>query len=142
MGRPRKVLRPSPDMSSFGIWLVVQMNKSNITILDIVNNVGISYSVIYAWIRGDTTPRILNLIEVCEMLSRKTNTLPYNLMSDAIFTFPEAIYAHQRYIKRNPSTTTDDPTTQDCVIESKKGVTYTDHNIFSCDPDKNCNKVE
>src|SRR5210317_535053 len=103
MGRPRKKLLPSPDMSSFGIWLVTQMNANHITIKDIVDDVGISYSVVYSWIRGDTSPRLLNLIEVCDMLSRQSDVRPFDLLSECIVTFPQAVYAQQRWAKRNRS---------------------------------------
>ena len=93
MGRHRKRLTPTDKMSSFGIWLVTHMNQSNLTVLDLVEQIGISYSVIYSWIRGNTTPRILNLIEVCDTLSQHSGTRPFDLLSEAIIVFPEAVCA-------------------------------------------------
>ena len=100
MGRPRKKLLPSTDMSSFGIWLVTEMNESQLHLLDIVEQVGISYSVVYSWIRGDSNPRLVNLIEVCDVMSQQTNKPPFDLLSTAILCFPEAVYAQKRWAKR------------------------------------------
>lgn len=101
MGRPRKKLLPSPDQSSFGIWLVTQMNANHLAIKDVVDAVGISYSVLYSWVRGDTSPRLLNLIEVVDLLSQHSERRPFDLLSEAIITFPEAVYAQKRWTKRN-----------------------------------------
>jgi hypothetical protein len=79
------------------------MNAAHLHLLDLVEQVGISYSVVYSWIRGDSSPRILNLIEVCDAISQQTDIRPFDLLSEAILTFDEAVYAQQRWYKRNRS---------------------------------------
>lgn len=101
-GRPPKILKPSPDMCSFGIWLTSYMSKWKISQADVCSQLGISYSVLRSWIYGDHNPRVVNLIEVCDMLSRYEEDQPLHLLSQAIMTFDAAVYAQRRWLKRNP----------------------------------------
>lgn len=105
-GRPPKILKPSAKMSSFGIWFTTHMSMFNISQADVCNHIGISYSVLRSWIYGDHNPRVVNLIEVCDMLSRYNNQQPMHILSDAIMTFDEAVWAQSRWIKRNPKKAT------------------------------------
>lgn len=101
-GRPGKRLQPSPDMSSFGIWLVIQMNECGFIMADIHRELGTAYSCIKDWIYGKTYPRITHLIELCDLISRYNEVQPMYLLSEAIFTFDESVYAQKRWIQRNP----------------------------------------
>ena len=103
MGRKSITVKPSPDMSSFGIWLTSHMSQHNIAMVDLHREVGCSYSVINNWINGDTVPRIDNLIMLCEVISIYGGQSPLDLMSAAISTFESMVGAVRRYHKRHPS---------------------------------------
>ena len=102
-GRPGIRLQPSPEMSSFGIWLVTQMNECGFIMADIHRELGTAYSCIKDWIYGRTYPRITHLIEICDLISRQTEVQPMQLLSTAIYTFDESMYAQRRWVECNPA---------------------------------------
>jgi predicted transcriptional regulator len=103
MGRKCKQIKPSLEYCSFGIWLATHMSQSNILLIDLHNEIGIAYSVVYSWLRGDSIPRLNHLIEVCEVISKYNGQSPLDLMSAALSNFDEMIGAVRRYHKRHPS---------------------------------------
>ena len=117
MGRKKTLTKPSPDQSSFGIWLTSHLHANHVSVSDTSSGAGPSMGVIYSWIRGDTEPRIGSLIEVCEFISLQSDIPPLELLSDAIVQFPEAHNAQRRYYKRVKPKETYNPILQGLRLE-------------------------
>src|SRR5210317_1069178 len=65
MASGQQMRRPSPEMSSFGIWITSLMIKHEMSLADMDRATGISDRKIRAWINGDSFPKVDNMLMEC-----------------------------------------------------------------------------
>ena len=71
MASGQQMRRPSPEMSSFGIWITSLMIKHEMSLADMDRATGISDRTIRAWINGASYPKVVNMLAIAEVLSIK-----------------------------------------------------------------------
>jgi len=96
-GRPKSIITPKKEYCAFGQWLGKYCQRYNIAKVDIYDELGTSYDVIKSWLNGAHNPRVVNLIQICEIISKRSSIHPMILLDEAILTFGEMIGAVKRH---------------------------------------------
>jgi len=107
LGRKKEIISPNEFYSDFGNWIAKYCTEYSLGKVDINNQLGTSYSVIDGWLYGDTAPRVLGLIELCQVFSRLSNRSPLILLAEAMSTFPEMALAVKYWNQQNNVNTVD-----------------------------------
>ena len=96
-GRPKSIITSKKEYCAFGKWLGRYCERYSIAKVDIYNELGTSYDVIKSWLIGAHNPRVVNLIQICEIISKRSSIHPMILLDEAILTFGEMIGAVKRH---------------------------------------------
>ena len=99
-GRRTPQIKPSPDQSSFGIWLTSYLSKHKLSIMDLARLTGPSDRAIRDWIDGLNFPKFGPLLEVVEIIAIHEECFVDTIMMEAIQTHPDYIWAKIRESKR------------------------------------------
>ena len=106
-GRRAPVAKPSPNQSSFGIWLTSYLSKHNLSIMDLSNKTGVTDPAIRDWIKGTNFPKYDALLEVVEVIAIEEVCFIDTIMMEAIQTHPNYLLAKRREIKRHETVSTE-----------------------------------
>jgi|DEB0MinimDraft_6_1074348.scaffolds.fasta_scaffold93429_1 transcriptional regulator with XRE-family HTH domain len=104
-GRRPPQIKPSPDQSSFGIWLTTYLSKYNLSVMDLARSTGTSDRALRDWIEGKNFPKYGPLLEVVEIIAIHEGCFLDTIMMEAIKTHPNYILAKRREAKRHDITT-------------------------------------
>ena len=107
LGRKKEVIKACSHYSAFGNWIAKYCEEYNLAKVDLNNQLGASYSVVDCWLYGSNVPRVLALIELCQLFSRLSNRSPLILLAEAMSTFPEMTNAVNYWNQRNEINTID-----------------------------------
>ena len=72
-------------MKGFGTWLKNELNKNNISIEKLAKTLGVNRSTVHRWLKGETTPNVLQWNGIAYFLSLETNTKLENVLVDMSF---------------------------------------------------------
>ena len=107
-GRRTPQIKPSPDQSSFGIWLTSYLSKHKLSIMDLSRSTGITDRTIRDWIDGVNFPKIGPLLEVVEVISKLEHCFIETILMEAIQTHTNFVMAKRREAKHYSTHTIDD----------------------------------
>jgi len=107
LGRKKEIISPNEFYCDFGNWIAKYCQQYSLAKVDLNHQLGISYSVVDCWLDGSNAPRILGLIELCQLFSRLSNRSPLVLLAEAMSTFPEMANAVKYWNGRNNVNTID-----------------------------------
>jgi hypothetical protein len=105
-GRRALQIKPSPNQSSFGIWLTSYLSKHKLSIMDLARLTGPSDRAIRDWIDGKFYPTFTPMLEICEVIAIREGCFVETILMEAAQTHPNYILIKQREAKRY---TTDTP---------------------------------
>lgn len=100
-GRRPKITKPSPDQSSFGIWLTSYLSKYKLSLMELSRSTGTSDRALRDWIEGKNFPKYGPLLEVVEIIAKYEGCFLDTIMMEAIKTHPNYILAKRREAKRH-----------------------------------------
>jgi transcriptional regulator with XRE-family HTH domain len=100
MASGQQMRRPSPEMSSFGIWITSLMIKHEMSLADMDRATGISDRTIRAWINGDSYPKVVNMLAIAEVLSIKEQCFFDTMLMECISHCDGYIQAKKREARR------------------------------------------
>jgi len=106
-GRRIPQIKPSPDQSSFGIWLTSYLSKHKLSIMDLSRLTGVTDRAIRDWIDGTNFPKYGPLLEVVEVIAIREVCYLETIMMEAIQTHDGFVLAKQRETKRHATAPTE-----------------------------------
>ena len=106
-GRRSQQIKPSPNQSSFGIWLTSYLSKHKLSIMDLAKLTGPTDRAIRDWIDGKFYPTSTPMLEICEVIAIHEGCFVDTILMEAIQTHPNYILIKQRESKRYTIDTTD-----------------------------------
>tara|TARA_R100000231_G_scaffold135627_2_gene110223 strand:+ start:1628 stop:1978 length:351 start_codon:yes stop_codon:yes gene_type:complete len=98
-GRRPPQIKPSPDQSSFGIWLTSYLSKHKLSIMDLSRLTGPTDRAIRDWIDGVNFPKFGPLLEIVEVISKLECCFIETILMEAIQTHPNFVMAKRRETK-------------------------------------------
>ena len=66
----KKQVKPSPKMTSFGIWLTTYLSKHKLSVSGFARLTGLSPENIFGWIHRDYYPNLGSILIVAEVIAR------------------------------------------------------------------------
>ena len=107
-GRRAQQIKPSPNQSSFGIWLTSYLSKHKRSIIYFARLTGPTDRAIRDWIDGKFFPTFTPMLEICEVLAIHEGCFVDTILMEAIQTHPNYILIKRREGKRYTTDTTDE----------------------------------
>lgn len=96
----KKQVKPSAEMTSFGIWLTSYLSKHKTSVAGFGRLTGLSPENIFGWIHRDYFPNGGSIIVVAEVIARMETCFIDTIIMEIVATHPNYINAIRRENRR------------------------------------------